>query len=407
MTLKFPKELILGGEEWKTQPFRFNVNAINTGSYTPSYRDVTVTGVSPLNLPNAEANGLRNIKLYGKCEQTGTPTLDNPIPIMCNNGAVGNIWFAPNLFDTNTATLNYFINSSGAEQYNTSWACTDYIPVVEGGIYKLTGVSSYGTSPRTGFYAEDKSFVSSRPQSSANFTIPEGVKYMRMSIYKSSLDSAEIKQIKSPTPETISLNGQTATAQDLLSCGDDYVDVQNVTTGEITRKVGAHIFDGTENWHQSANQPSSGICFQANTGLTNRAYGANLLGLCTHFKTVASSAIQQNINTFVYSISDEYIFVIVDSNDFPTVEDWTSYVANLYSQGKPIIITYPLATPTTETVTAQTNLQTIAGNNTLTITQAAVDGLQIEVTYSAGVEVTIQAVQNANVDQQVEVTIGG
>ena len=54
----------------------------------------------------------------------------------------------------------------------------------------------------------------------------------------------------------------------------------------------------------------------------------------------------------------------------------------------------------------QVNLQTIAGNNTLTITQAAIDGLAMEVTYSAGVEVTIEAVQSANVDQTVEVTIG-
>lgn len=537
MTLKFPTELIINGDEWKIQPFRFNVHAINTGSYTPSYRDVTVTGVSPLNLPNAQANGLKTIKLFGKCEQS------------------------PNLFDRNKATLNYYINSSGNEQYNTSWSCSDYIEVTVGKPYNFSGVSSYGSSPRTGFYAADKSFVSARSQSSADFTIPDGVKYIRVSIYKASIDTAVVKQVLSmdnPIPilcnngevgstvrllETVRIFGKnlfdqsqllnatdwslnsdgyynglfsnfnaeftngfeidvpfkektvytlsckgyvsdegararfifvytdetsksltidgtspaeytlttsstktlakirgsyasgasstlylkdiqleegssattfqpyhaspTAVARDLLSCGDDYVDEQNITTGEITRKVGVHIFDGTENWRKSASQPSSGIRFQANTGLANRAYGANLLGLCTHFNTVASSAIQQDINTFVYSTFNEYIFVIVDSNNFPTVDDWTSYVANLYAQGKPIIITYPLATSMTETVAAQNTLQNVEGLNTLYITQSAIDGLSMEVTYSAGVEVTIQAVQNANVDQQVEVTIGG
>lgn len=299
MTLKFPKELILGGEEWKTQPFRFNVNTINTGGYTPSYRDVTVTGVSPLNLPNAEANGLRNIKLYGKCEQTGTPTLDNPIPIMCNNGTVG--------------------RSSG-------------------GII-----------------------------------------------------------------ETISLNGQTATAQDLLSCGADYTDVQNVTTGEITRKVGVHIFDGTENWSLRPTQPTTGVCYFYR--LTGYARDDTATCYCSTFNISWLTSGTQPIGTLAFSAS--YIMVFLDDTRFPTADDWQNYLLQQYNNGTPVILTYILATPTTETVAAQTNLQTIAGNNTLTITQAAVDGLQMEVTYSAGVEVTIESVQNANVDQQVEVTIGG
>ena len=580
MTLKFPTELIINGDEWKIQPFRFNVHAINTGSYTPSYRDVTVTGVSPLNLPNAEANGLRYIKLYGKCEQT------------------------PNLFDKDTATLNYFINSSGEEQYNASWACTDYIQVVEGGVYKLTGITSYGSSPRTGFYAADKSFVSARSQSSSNFTIPENVKYMRMSIYKTSVDTAVIKQILSmdnpipilcnngevgstgftvvgsptissdlvvsgfsssnylntirlsrllnkswtikgsfsyesggcllgftqtwavrgainygstgnvtffaycgttgdttaegakitlssilttkgaiytyelsfnyktgqytlsvynnagtlintgnytpPTankqlfdininpatfitigkplngtsatngiidlksfkitindvpvrlPETVSLNDQTAVARDLLSCGDNYVDEQNITTGEVTRKVGYKIFDGTENWNTYSGTSASGYAYRiVNNHLQENTY----LPFCTHFKAVQGNVAVSSMKTGEFKClnSGDTLFFISDQT---TLENWKNYLAAQYSAGTPVIVVYPLATSTTETVAAQTNLQTIAGNNTLTITQAAIDGLQMEVTYSAGVEVTIEAVQNANVDQTVEVTIG-
>ena len=273
MTLKFPKELILGGEEWKTQPFRFNVSAINTGSSPPSYRDVTVTGTSPLNLPNAEANGLRNIKLYGKCEQTGTPTLDNPIPIMCNNGAVG--------------------RSSG-------------------------GIN-----------------------------------------------------------ETISLNGQTATAQDLLSCGADYVDVQNITTGEITRKVGFYIFDGTETWLLRPSQPSTGVCYTCILGTYKRDENATYY--CNTFNTSIATSETQPLGTLSFSTS--YVLVFLDDTQFPTAADWQEYLLQQYNNGTPVIIVYPLATPTTETVTAQTNLQTIAGNNTLTITQAAVDGLQISGRY--------------------------
>lgn len=562
MTLKFPKELILGGEEWKTQPFRFNVHAINTGSYTPSYRDVTVTGVSPLNLPNAQANGLKSIKLFGKCEQI------------------------PNLFDKDRATLNYYINASGEEQYNVSWACSDYIEVTVGKPYNLSGVSSYGSSPRTGFYAADKSFVSSRSQSSADFTIPDGVKYMRVSIYKANIDTAVIKQILSmdtPIPilcnngevgstgytvvgsptitsdlvlsnttgsnyvyfanvnlgsnfeiitkfttgdnvtsenfilgtvgryfvvkyqnakisfgigdgsswktgntdsttslaidttyyykltfdgstynaylstdgetwnlektvslttivpmfsmrvgchgnsgsnaaidlkelqiiinnvpiykrELVELNGSTAFAQDLLSCGENYADEQNITTGEITRKVGYLILNGTENWGIQYNYTD---IFYFRTG--KNAVSPNTC-ICTHFLGKASSAgigtltdgdIKYGYNT---QLDRVYIKYSAYDNDLAGFKSW---LAAQNTAGTPVIVVFPLEAPATESVTAQDSLQTIAGDNTITITQAAVQYLQVEVTYSAGVEVTIEEVEAANVDQQVEVTIGG
>ena len=37
-----------------------------------------------------------------------------------------------------------------------------------------------------------------------------------------------------------------------------------------------------------------------------------------------------------------------------TVNAWTTFLADQYNAGTPVIIVYPLATPTTETVTGQT-----------------------------------------------------
>ena len=39
------------------------------------------------------------------------------------------------------------------------------------------------------------------------------------------------------------------------------------------------------------------------------------------------------------------------------------------------------------------------------ITQASIDGLELEVKYKAGIEVTIEEVENAQLDNNVEVTI--
>ena len=281
MPLNFPKHLTIGSTEWKVQPFKFDIEKIN-GGYSPSYKDVVLSGVSPLSLPNAQANGLRYIKLFGKCEQIGTPTLDNPVPIMCNNGVVG-------------------LSSSG-------------------------------------------------------------------------------------TIETISMNGQTATAQNLLSCGDDYVDEQNITTGEITRKVGYHVFNGTETWRLRPTQPTTGVCYIYS--LRGYKRDENTTYYCNTFNTSISTTGTQPIGTLSFSTS--YIMVFLDDTQFETPESWSNYLEEQYSDGTPVVVVYPLATPTTETVTPQTNIQTVSGNNTLTITQASVNGLKMEVKYSAGVEVEIE-----------------
>ena len=58
-----------------------------------------------------------------------------------------------------------------------------------------------------------------------------------------------------------------------------------------------------------------------------------------------------------------------------------AYLADQYAAGTPVIIIYPLATPTTESVTGQ-HLQVAQGDNTLEITQASLTGLELEAGYT-------------------------
>lgn len=55
-----------------------------SGDGTP----LTVTGISPLVFTNAVAENITSLIQYGKCAQSGTPTPEAPVDIMCNNGAV-------------------------------------------------------------------------------------------------------------------------------------------------------------------------------------------------------------------------------------------------------------------------------------------------------------------------------
>ena len=89
---------------------------------------------------------------------------------------------------------------------------------------------------------------------------------------------------------------------------------------------------------------------------------------------------------------------------YSSVTVFKQWLADQYAAGTPVIVIYPLATPTTESVTGQT-LQVTDGDNVLEITQASMSGLELEAQYQASVSLTIQEVQDANLDPNVEVTI--
>lgn len=48
----------------------------------------TVSGVPPLTLQKAKANGIQSLTAYGDCSQSGTPTPTSPVDIYCNNGVI-------------------------------------------------------------------------------------------------------------------------------------------------------------------------------------------------------------------------------------------------------------------------------------------------------------------------------
>ena len=98
---------------------------------------------------------------------------------------------------------------------------------------------------------------------------------------------------------------------------------------------------------------------------------------------------------------------MIPYEDTTTISDttaWKQWLSDQYNSGNPVIVIYPLATATTETVTAQ-SLTTQEGTNIVEITEASMSNLPLEVSYKAGVTVTVTEVQNAQLSNSVEVTI--
>ena len=208
--------------------------------------------------------------------------------------------------------------------------------------------------------------------------------------------------ITASTPYENYFNGGTATAEMLLKVGD-YKDVQEVLTGEVTRNVAIKVFDGTETWSKISNQNAYYLvidemlyCNPVEAGLSNQFVGAG----------VGTANMPDNSVKLTYTAGPNRGAILFKHNDTTTLEDWVQFVTDQYNSGNPIIAIYPLATATTETVTGQT-LTTKSGSNTITITQASIDNLGLEVSYKAGVRVTITEVQNAQLDNSVEVTVNG
>lgn len=201
--------------------------------------------------------------------------------------------------------------------------------------------------------------------------------------------------LTSDTPYEQYFNGGTATAEMLLKVGD-YQDEQEILSGAITRNVGVKVFDGSES-----------------CSIVNNTFRAILTGLPKNNKVICNY-FDGDVSPFVTTSNQPDLTVKGNGSNNntvyfkyaakTTVADFQQWLADRYAAGTPVIVVYPLDEPTTESVTGQT-LQVTDGDNTLEITQASLTGLELEAQYDAAVSLTIQEVQDANLDNNVTVTI--
>ena len=182
------------------------------------------------------------------------------------------------------------------------------------------------------------------------------------------------------TPEEISIGASGATSQTASAVNlfgvEDYQDTQNIITGAITRNVGIKVFNGMESY--------SAMTYGYTTDELSDFPNENFMPFCTHFvgKTTASAA-PDTLRLYFTSggVPRTYFFVDQTIDDFSTVDKFKAWLAAQYAAGTPVIVLYPLASPTTEQTTPQ-HLSTVEGDNLLTVT-AEVDDITFDVTYKS------------------------
>jgi len=189
-------------------------------------------------------------------------------------------------------------------------------------------------------------------------------------------------------------DGGTATTEMLLKVGD-YQDVQSILDGVVTRNVGVKVLDGTEAWLDGTS-PNVFL-----VSVSNKKSG-KFTSFCNYY--TYSSASQSVLTHGTFGMPGSGSNMFFKDERFSTASDFATWLASQYNAGTPVIVVYPLETPTTESVTGQT-LQVQDGDNIVEITQASLSGLELEASYQSLVRLTIQEVEDANLNNNVEVTI--
>lgn len=280
---------------------------------------------------------------------------------------------------TQTATWGQVVYANG-------WSTSGLIPVKAGQQYTV----SYNTTVAiyVFYYESDGTMQQSYDYATSNtkktFTVPNGATNVRIQVNKSTEEAiAELEsQLEVGSTNTAYVpyfNGGTATCEDLLSVGTS-TDEQEVIAGNVTRKVGVKVLDGTESWTIDGVSATYGTNFKIEIADAKLWTLNSTEAMCNKFNAVSDSVGKANIPTWCFrgsSASKAYWF---RSNLHTTTTEWQQWLSAQYNAGTPVIVVYPLATETTETVTGQP-MSTTEGDNIAEITQASMDGLELEVMY--------------------------
>lgn len=211
-----------------------------------------------------------------------------------------------------------------------------------------------------------------------SFSLPNTAAFVSIE-RKSSYSTAVVTDLKLNMGSSVTpyIQPQSASAENLLAVGD-YVDMQDIVSGEVTRKCGVWVLTGEENW--STASTNTDVYYVNATYLPND-YGvaSRFTPICSHLGGIIStqSITAMTDNTIKTNNSSKIVYVCV--GQAYTAAEWKTFLANQYAAGTPVIVLYPLEESSTESVTPQ-DLSTLKGNNVVNV-NAEVSDINFEIKY--------------------------
>lgn len=287
------------------------------------------------------------------------------------DGTTEKIWArsenAKNLFTTTGETKDKFLNASGVEQNgvyeNYQFSYTDYLPVLPNTTYTFSVRQVFNTTllnHRINEYSENKTWIKQganlMTQSggtiggvvSETFTTSATTKWLRINyVYNPSGENPQLEVGNQATTYEPYYDGWTATCEDLLWVWT-YLDEQEILSGNVVVKNVVMVLDWTENWSQATT--SQGVYrYRFEPTYEPKKDGSRWPCVSTHFVDISGVTTQDVGGVFA---STTYLYFI-PNQDVDTVAKWTTFLANQLAAWTPVIVVYPLATPTTLSVAWQ------------------------------------------------------
>lgn len=168
----------------------------------------------------------------------------------------------------------------------------------------------------------------------------------------------------------------TATCEDLLWVWD-YKDEQEILSGDVITNVGVIVLDGTEDRTTIDQYNRVSIVIDNIVPPTSPRV---LPAICTHFENLHNSESIWNITAWqFYTASPKRVYFHISQS---TTAAWKQWLSDQLAAWTPVIVVYPLATPTTLSVAWQ-SLSIPAWNSRIEIVEWSILDLPLYAKYKA------------------------
>ena len=191
-------------------------------------------------------------------------------------------------------------------------------------------------------------------------------------------DTSHVDIIYGDNPEKVEVTGvsgvvSSASVANLWSV-DRFVDEQESVKGVVTRRLGVMVLNGTEKWTKATNKGADGqqVFYVVVDERANNDTSLKLLSSHYSFRGTVSYS---TLKTGEMSITQTTKNIYFDGGSATSTDEWSSYLAEQYASGTPVVVVYPLAEEKTESVKSQT-IKLAEGKNTITRV-SGVSGLEM------------------------------
>lgn len=319
--------------------------------YWETLPKVTGEGTS-ITLDNTK-EGKMKIDLKGNTSQEGTPTPEAPQDIHVVSGDNEIQVCGKNLFDKTTITENQRLDPKGGNNYDENCDLSDYIKIQPNTTYTRNITASVYEC--ICFYTINKTFIS-RDTTHATTTSPNNAYYVRISCYKTNLDTLQFEKGSSAsTYEPYQSASYPINLGEIELCKiGNYQDSIVKDNGKwfLHKEIGKVVFDGSESW--STNTSYTYNVFYRTLNNYARISNAQTT-YCEYYKGIenvtgiADFGNNYNNSIGVRTANDNIKDIYISNNSITSASDFKTWLSTHNT-----VVYYVLANPTYTEITDST-----------------------------------------------------